>query len=78
VEDVLHELNDVIIAVPFVDELTLVILPKLQLGVVFNVKVVDPVAFGVPVAVKIIFCGPRVVNVPAAAKATPLAVAEIE
>ena len=55
----------------------LVVLLKLQLGVVFKVKELDPTAVGVPVAVSTMFCAPVPAKVPEPAKVTPLAVAVI-
>ena len=54
-----------------------VVLVKLQLGLVFKVKELDPAAVGVPVAVSTMFCAPVPAKVPLAAKVTPLAVVEI-
>jgi hypothetical protein len=54
-----------------------VVLKKLQLGVVFKVKVLLPAAVGVPVAVSTMFCPLPTVKDPEPEKVTPLAVVEI-
>lgn len=64
---------------PLEEGLIIVVLLKLQLGDVFKVNVLLPIAMGVPlVAVSTMFFDPvGVVKVPLAAKVTPLAVVEI-
>jgi hypothetical protein len=59
------------------DETWVVVLLKLQLLVVFNVKLCVPNAVGVPVAVNTMVCAPVPAKVPLPEKVTPLAVAEI-
>ena len=59
------------------EEANIVVLLKLQFGVVFKVKTSVPKAVGVPVAVNTMSWAPVPVKVPDAAKVTPLAVVEM-